>query len=43
MRELTGEERIAMADMQVTRYRAGHFLTEHDDHEKGRTATSPMC
>lgn len=36
MRDLTGEERIALADMQVTRYRAGHFLTEHDDHAEGK-------
>jgi hypothetical protein len=36
MRDLTGEERIAMADMQVTRYRVGHFLTEHDDHAEGK-------
>lgn len=31
MREVTGEPRIAMADCQLTRFRRGHFLTEHDD------------
>jgi len=36
MRDLTGEQRIAMADMQVTRYRPGHFLTEHDDYAEGK-------
>lgn len=36
MRDLTGEQRIAMADMQLTRYRPGHFLTEHDDHAEGK-------
>ncbi|WP_240387210.1 2OG-Fe(II) oxygenase [Brevundimonas naejangsanensis] len=36
MRDLTGEDRIALADMQVTRFRAGHFLTEHDDHAEGK-------
>lgn len=36
MRDLTGEDRIAQADMQVTRYRTGHFLTEHDDHAEGK-------
>lgn len=36
MRDLTGERRIALADAQLTRYRAGHFLTEHDDHAEGK-------
>ncbi|MDQ1153945.1 2OG-Fe(II) oxygenase family protein [Brevundimonas sp. SORGH_AS_0993] len=36
MRDLTGEGRIALADAQLTRYRAGHFLTEHDDHADGK-------
>ncbi len=36
MRDLTGEARIALADAQLTRYRAGHFLTEHDDHAEGK-------
>lgn len=36
MRDLTGEPRIAMADAQLTRFRAGHFLTEHDDHAEGK-------
>ncbi|HEX6860094.1 MAG TPA: 2OG-Fe(II) oxygenase family protein [Caulobacteraceae bacterium] len=37
-RAFTGEERIAFADGQVTRYRRGHFLTTHDDgiEEKNR-------
>lgn len=36
MRDLTGEPRIAMADAQLTRFRVGHFLTEHDDHAEGK-------
>ncbi|WP_453978174.1 2OG-Fe(II) oxygenase [Brevundimonas sp. Marseille-Q4549] len=36
MRDLTGEPRIALADAQLTRFRAGHFLTEHDDHADGK-------
>ncbi|MDG2523729.1 2OG-Fe(II) oxygenase family protein [Caulobacter segnis] len=36
MRELTGEDRIAMADAQVTRYRRGSFLTGHTDHVDGK-------
>lgn len=36
MRDVTGEARIALADAQLTRYRAGHFLTEHDDHAEGK-------
>lgn len=36
MRDVTGEPRIVMADAQLTRYRAGHFLTEHDDHVEGK-------
>ena len=36
MRDLTGEPRIALADAQLTRFRAGHFLTEHDDHAEGK-------
>lgn len=36
MRDLTGQPRIALADAQLTRYRAGHFLTEHDDHVEGK-------
>lgn len=34
-REVTGDARIAFADGQVTRYRRGHFLTQHDDHAHG--------
>lgn len=36
MREITGEDRIAFADAQVTRYRRGHFLTAHDDGIEGK-------
>lgn len=36
MREATGEPRIAMADAQLTRFRKGHFLTEHDDTAEGK-------
>lgn len=36
MRALTGEPRIAQADAQLTRFRPGHFLTEHDDHAEGK-------
>lgn len=36
MRDVTGEPRIALADSQLTRYRTGHFLTEHDDHAEGK-------
>jgi len=36
MRDLTGEPRIALADVQLTRLRPGHFLTEHDDHAEGK-------
>lgn len=36
MREATGEDRIAMADAQLTRFRKGHFLTEHDDTAEGK-------
>lgn len=35
-RTLTGEAGITFADGQVTRYRAGHFLTLHDDHADDR-------
>lgn len=36
MREVTGEPRIALADAQLTRFRPGHFLTEHDDTAEGK-------
>lgn len=36
MREATGEPRIALADAQLTRFRKGHFLTEHDDTAEGK-------
>lgn len=32
-RALTGDARIARVDAQATRYRAGHFLREHTDHD----------
>lgn len=35
-RQLTGEDRIAMADAQLTRFRRGHFLTEHSDEAAGK-------
>lgn len=31
-RAMTGDDRIAYVDAQLTRYRPGHFLTAHDDH-----------
>lgn len=36
LRDLTGDARIASADLQATRYRPGHFLTTHDDHLEGK-------
>lgn len=36
MRDVTGEARIAMADAQLTRFRRGHFLTEHSDAAEGK-------
>lgn len=36
MRDVTGEDRIAFADAQLTRYRRGHFLTAHDDGIEGK-------
>lgn len=36
MRTATGEARIAMVDAQLTRFRKGHFLTEHDDTAEGK-------
>ena len=36
VREVTGEERIALADAQLTRFRRGHFLTEHSDLAEGK-------
>jgi len=35
-RTLTGEDRIALADAQLTRFRRGHFLTEHSDEAPGK-------
>lgn len=36
MRALTGDDRIEYLDAQATRYRPGHFLTVHDDHQPGK-------
>jgi Rps23 Pro-64 3,4-dihydroxylase Tpa1-like proline 4-hydroxylase len=36
VRALTGDERPAFCDAQATRYRAGHFLTAHDDTSAGK-------
>ncbi len=36
MRLVTREPRIALADAQLTRFRPGHFLTEHDDTADGK-------
>lgn len=33
MRTITGEPRIVKTSAQATRYRAGHFLTRHNDHQ----------
>ena len=35
-RQVTGVSAIALADAQATRYRAGHFLTCHDDAVEGK-------
>jgi Rps23 Pro-64 3,4-dihydroxylase Tpa1-like proline 4-hydroxylase len=35
-RALTGLDEIVTLDMQATRYRAGHFLTAHDDGVEGK-------
>lgn len=36
VRQVTGDDRIVFADAQATRYRAGHFLTSHDDDQPGQ-------
>lgn len=36
LRKLTGEPRIVSVNAQATRYRPGHFLTQHDDDVQGR-------
>jgi hypothetical protein len=36
MRDLTGDPELALADAQLTRFRPGHFLTQHDDHAEGK-------
>ncbi|NND81132.1 MAG: 2OG-Fe(II) oxygenase [Gammaproteobacteria bacterium] len=35
-RRVTGFDQIEFADAQITRYSAGHFLTQHDDDVKGK-------
>ncbi|MEQ8404562.1 MAG: 2OG-Fe(II) oxygenase family protein [Oceanicaulis sp.] len=35
-RSVTGCEDISFSDCQLTRYRGGHFLTEHDDAVEGK-------
>lgn len=36
LRRITGDDRIVYVDAQATRYRAGQFLTAHDDELEGR-------
>jgi len=36
-REITGYEDVTFTDCQLTRYRAGHFLTMHDDLVDGKS------
>lgn len=36
VRAVTGDDRIALADAQATRYRPGHVLTGHDDAAEGK-------
>lgn len=36
MREILNAPEISFADAQLTRYRAGHFLTTHDDGNPGK-------
>ena len=36
LRRVTGDDRIVYVDAQATRYRAGQFLTAHDDELEGR-------
>lgn len=36
LRAITGDDRIQYLDAQATRYRPGHFLTVHDDHQEGK-------
>ena len=40
VRDLTGDARAAFCDAQATRYRAGHFLTSHDDTSAGKQRLS---
>jgi len=35
-KSITNIDSIKFADIQATRYSKGHFLTEHDDHVKGK-------
>jgi len=39
VRDVTGRSDIAFADAQATRYRAGDFLTRHDDNVHGKDRT----
>ena len=39
-RALTGDKAIQFADCQLTRYRAGHFLTRHDDGVEGKNRSA---
>lgn len=36
LRTLTGQSQINFADAQATRYRRGHYLTQHDDAAEGK-------
>lgn len=36
VRDVTGEQAIRFGDGQVTRYRRGHFLTQHTDQAEGK-------
>lgn len=39
-RQITGDDRITFADCQLTRYRAGHFLTMHNDDVSGKNRSA---
>jgi Rps23 Pro-64 3,4-dihydroxylase Tpa1-like proline 4-hydroxylase len=36
LRQVTGDQRVAYCDAQITRYSAGQFLTQHDDDLGGK-------
>ena len=40
IRAVTGQTDIAFASIQATRYRPGHFLNQHDDHNDPRRRTA---